>query len=91
MDGVLQVGGMQEISASHRSLVSLPLTDVHLEVLEKCGISRGQAWQRANTRKGYWRIADSWILSIAINNERLKTAGYPSLMGYWAQRKTSGE
>jgi len=54
-------------------------------ILMKCGISRGQAWQWANTRKGYWRIADSWILSIAINNERLKTAGYPSLMGYYTK------
>jgi len=53
--------------------------------LMKCGISRGQAWQWANTRKGYWRIAGSGILARAISNENLKIAGYPSLMGYYTE------
>lgn len=53
--------------------------------LMRCGISRNQAWQWANTRYGYWHIAHSWILTRAISNEKLQLAGYPSLMGYYEQ------
>jgi len=46
----------------------------------KCGIDRYQAWQWANTRKGYWRISKSWILSRALSDGNLKKADYPLLM-----------
>jgi group II intron reverse transcriptase/maturase len=45
------------------------------EELKKLGVSKGQAWQWANTRKGYWRIAGSWILSTTLTNERLANLG----------------
>lgn len=48
--------------------------------LFKCGIDKGKAWEWANTRKGYWRIADSFILHRALNNDNLKRANYPFLM-----------
>ena len=51
--------------------------------LMKCGIERYRAWQWANTRQGYWRIADSCILHRAITNENLTRAGYPCLMDYY--------
>jgi group II intron reverse transcriptase/maturase len=44
--------------------------------LTKLGIERQKAWEYANTRKGYWHIANSWILSTSVTNERLKQAGY---------------
>ena len=47
--------------------------------LIKCGIEKYQAYQWGNTRKGYWRIADSAILKRAIPNISLKVAGYPCL------------
>jgi RNA-directed DNA polymerase len=50
------------------------------ENLKRLGIKEEQAWMWANTRKGYWRTAHSPILSIALSNERLKRAGYLSLM-----------
>ncbi|MBR3530001.1 MAG: hypothetical protein IKN83_01410 [Bacteroidaceae bacterium] len=53
--------------------------------LMRCGISRWWAWQWANTRKGYWRIADSPILHRAISNERLASQGYPSLVGIYSR------
>lgn len=34
--------------------------------LVKLGISKAQAYQFANTRKGYWRISKSLILDVAI-------------------------
>ena len=30
--------------------------------LIKCGINKGKAYEWGNTRKGFWRIADSFIL-----------------------------
>ena len=48
--------------------------------LIKCGINKYQAYEWGNTRKGYWRIADSYILHRAITNEHLCRAGYATLM-----------
>ena len=47
--------------------------------LTKLGIAKSKAWEYANTRKGYWHIANSWVLSTSVTNERLKQAGYVSL------------
>ncbi len=49
--------------------------------LKRCGVKDNQAWQWANTRKGYWHTAKSWILSTSLTNERLLLTGYPTLMG----------
>ena len=43
--------------------------------LQKLGIPKGKAWEWANTRKGYARVACSFILHRAITNERLKKFG----------------
>ena len=53
--------------------------------LQKCGISRFYAWQHANTRLGYWSIAGSRILTSAMNNDKLKLSGYPTLMEYYSK------
>ena len=53
--------------------------------LIKCGIEKYKAWEWGNTRKGYWRIADSPILKVAINNDSLRKAGYPTLMGSYLE------
>lgn len=44
--------------------------------LIKLGIAKSKAREYANTRKGYWHIANSWILSTSVTNDRLKQAGY---------------
>lgn len=44
--------------------------------LIKLGINKYKAWEWANTRKGYWHTAHSWILTRTITNQRLKEAGY---------------
>lgn len=49
------------------------------KMLRKLGIPDNQAWQWANTRRGYWRTAGSPILTQAMSNERLKSAGYLTL------------
>jgi|LSQX01.1.fsa_nt_gb group II intron reverse transcriptase/maturase len=48
--------------------------------LQKLGIPKGKAWEWANTRKGYARVARSYILHRAITNERLKKFGLVSLL-----------
>lgn len=48
--------------------------------LQKLGIPKGKAWEWANTRKGYARVARSYILHRAITNERLKRFGLVSLL-----------
>ena len=43
--------------------------------LQSRGIAKEQAWQWANTRKGYWRIAKSPILSSALPDKYLESLG----------------
>lgn len=47
--------------------------------LVKLGIENTKAWEFANTRKGYWRIAGSPILSRTLTNERIINLGFVSL------------
>ena len=49
------------------------------ENLKKLGIPKGKAWEWANTRKSYWRIADSWILHRSLTNQRLAERGYDDI------------
>jgi len=53
--------------------------------LIRCGIDRGNAWMWANTRKGYWRTANSPILNRSINNDNLHKAGYVFLSDVYAK------
>jgi len=55
------------ISARHDNLVKL-------------GIPNGKAWEYANTRKGCWRIAGSYIMDKALTNRYLEDNGYLSLI-----------
>lgn len=53
--------------------------------LQKLGIPKPKAWEYANTRKGYWRIASSPILQRSISNARLKSRGYIFFSDYYNQ------
>lgn len=44
--------------------------------LVKLGVAKSKAWEYANSRKGYWHIANCWILSTSVTNDRLRDAGY---------------
>ena len=44
--------------------------------LIRCGIDKNKAWMWANTRKGYWHTAGSFIMSTTVTNNRLHQAGY---------------
>ena len=47
--------------------------------LVKLGIENCKAWEVANTRNSYWKISDTPILHIALNNKTLERLGYTSL------------
>ena len=51
--------------------------------LKQLGINPGKAWEWANSRKSYWRLAGSWVLTRALPNEIIVKAGYISLLDYY--------
>lgn len=51
-------------------------TSARFKNLQSLGIQKRKAWEWANTRKGYWHIANSFILSRTLTNEYLVTLGY---------------
>ena len=48
--------------------------------LKRLGIPENKAWEWANTRKGYWRIASSPILHRTLTSEHLETLGYDNIL-----------
>jgi len=58
------------------------------ERLQKLGLDKQKAWEFANTRKGYWRTANSPILHRTLQNDVLKRMGYLSFSDYY--RKVTG-
>lgn len=57
--------------------------------LMKLGVPKYKAWEYANTRKGYWRISNSPILSKAITNQRLINHGFKSLSSQYEKTRLS--
>lgn len=55
------------------------------KMLQKCGIERGKAWEFANTRKAYWRVANSPIMARAVKTEQLRRKGYLFFSDYYGQ------
>lgn len=47
--------------------------------LRKLGVSKGQAWEWANTRKSYWHTANSQILATTLTNAKLRNLGWTCL------------
>jgi group II intron reverse transcriptase/maturase len=47
--------------------------------LKRLGIPKGKAWEWANSRLGYWRVAHSWILTRSLTNEYLTSVGYDDI------------
>lgn len=56
--------------------------------LKSQGIHEQKAWEYANTRKGYWRISNSPILSKSLGNNVLKQLGFLFFADYYRQVTT---
>lgn len=48
--------------------------------LVRLGIPNSKAWEWAQSGKGYWRIADSYILHRTLTNEYLASVGYDDIL-----------
>jgi RNA-directed DNA polymerase len=55
------------------------------KMLQSFGIRKEKAWEYANTRKGYWRISHSPILTKTLNNDALKGFGFQFFSEYYRQ------
>ena len=58
------------------------------KVLRKLGISEQNAYMVANTRRGYYWVASTVVLHIAISNERLKQKGLVFPLDYYQKVHT---
>ena len=47
--------------------------------LVRLGVANRKAWEWANTRLGYWRVAGSWLLSTSLTNKYLVSIGYDDI------------
>lgn len=54
-----------------------------LRNLIKLGVKKSKAWEWANTRKGYWHTANSYILSTTITIDRLRQSGFIFLSDHY--------
>jgi RNA-directed DNA polymerase len=54
-------------------------TKTKLNNLIRLGIDKSKAWEFANTRKSYWRVAGSPILQRTLTNDYLKDLGFQSV------------
>lgn len=55
------------------------------EKLKQLGATEQKAWEHANTRKGYWRISNSPVLSATLTNDYLEKLGYISIQKRYKQ------
>jgi hypothetical protein len=53
------------------------------KMLRYLGIEESKAWEYANTRKGYWRISNSPILSRSLDNQTIFNLGYIFFLDYY--------
>lgn len=53
------------------------------KMLKQFGINEWKAWEFANTRKGYWRISNSPILTRSLDNNTLRNLGFVFLFEYY--------
>jgi len=55
--------------------------------LKKLGIDKDKAWEWANSRKAYWRISNSPILHLALDNQYWDKFGLKSLFDRYEQKR----
>lgn len=48
--------------------------------LQLLGIPTSKAWEWANTRKGYWRISRTWVLTRSLTDQYLVKIGYDDIL-----------
>ena len=56
-----------------------------LDNLVRLGVPRSKAWEFANTRKGYWHIANSPILATSLTNDYFRNLGLVGLSAVYSR------
>lgn len=51
--------------------------------LVRLGIQDAKAWEYANSRKKYWRMALSWVLTKSLTNQYWVDQGYKDFSSYY--------
>lgn len=64
-------------------------TIARYENLIKLGQNAGKAYEHANTRKGYWRVASSYILSTTVTNEHIRKLGLIEIEKYYLKLRST--
>ena len=59
------------------------------ENLRKLGLDKEKAYEYANTRKGYWRIANSPILKRTVTNKYIEELGLVTIGKYYLKLRSS--
>lgn len=62
---------------------------MRLKALRKLGVPEGKAYEWANSRKGCWRIAGSWVLSTSLDNAFLRKKGWVCMQDVYRGRPTA--
>jgi len=70
---------MVATQVTHVLLETMEEISARMDNLVRLGISGSKAWEFANTRKGYWRIADSPILNCTLTLKVFRNLGLLSL------------
>lgn len=52
--------------------------------LRKLGVKDWIAWEHANSRKKYWRISLSWVLTKTLTNQYWESQGFKSFSEYYS-------
>ena len=61
-------------------MMDISVTPVISTLMGVGDVYKRQAYMWGNSRLGYWRVADSPILKMAISNDSLRKTGYVTLM-----------
>lgn len=72
-------GGVFLVMPLTVSLEAVEEVSARFTNLKRLKVPKDKAWQWVNTRKGYWRIAHSWILTRSLTNKYLASIGYDDI------------
>ena len=59
---------------------------MRIKALRKLGVSDGKAYEWGHSRKGYWRVAGSWVLATSLTNDFLRLKGWVCLQDAYKMR-----
>lgn len=59
---------------------------MRIRALRKLGVPDGKAYEWGSSRRGYWRVAGSWVLATSLTNDFLRQKGWICLQDAYRMR-----